>query len=85
MSKSSSLRAVQRGVNNKPTIKGKRERDHHPATLTLTIEGDRERHHHPATLILKIEETTLGSGVSERVVAFTVWGLGGGCIKLRGS
>jgi hypothetical protein len=42
VSKLSSLRAVQRGVNNKPTIKGKRERerDHHPAT---TIEGDRER------------------------------------------
>ena len=45
MSKSSSLRAVQRGVNNKPTIKGKRERerDHHPATLILKIEGVTER------------------------------------------
>ena len=60
MSKLSSLRAVQRGVNNKPTIKGKRERDHHPATLILKIDGvtERERDHHPATLILKIEGET---------------------------
>ena len=30
-------------------------------------------------------EATLGNRVSEGVVAFTVWGLGGGCIKLRWS
>ena len=30
-------------------------------------------------------EATLGNRVSEGGVAFTVWGLGGGCIKLRGS
>ncbi len=30
-------------------------------------------------------ETTLGHRVSEGVVAFTVGGMGGGCIKLRGS
>ena len=30
-------------------------------------------------------EATLGRRVSEGVVAFTVWELGGGCIKLRGS
>ena len=30
-------------------------------------------------------EATLGNRVSEGVLAFTVWGLGGGCIKLRGS
>ncbi len=30
-------------------------------------------------------EATLGRRVSAGVVAFTVWVLGGGCIKLRGS
>ena len=30
-------------------------------------------------------EATLGRRVSEGVLAFTVWGLGGGCMKLRGS
>ena len=30
-------------------------------------------------------EATLGNRVSEGVVAFAVWGLGGGCIKWRGS
>ena len=30
-------------------------------------------------------EATLGNRVSEGVVAFAVWGLGGGCTKLRGS
>ena len=30
-------------------------------------------------------EATLGRRVSEGVVAFTVWELGGGCIELRGS
>ena len=30
-------------------------------------------------------EATLGNRLSEGVVAFTVWGLGGGCMKLTGS
>jgi len=29
------------------------------------------------------KEAASGSCVSDYVVAFTVWGLGGGCIKLR--
>ena len=32
-----------------------------------------------------MREATLGRRVPECVVAFTVWGLGGGCIKLRWS
>ena len=34
---------------------------------------------------IESREATLGSRVSECVVAFTVWGSGGGCKKLRWS